>query len=44
MDALATAVNARTQTDPQFKKYIESVDKYNKDMSETVKAKKGGAR
>jgi hypothetical protein len=43
MDQLTTAVNARTQTDPQYKKYIDSVDRYNSAMNKFVKDK-GGAR
>jgi hypothetical protein len=41
MDALAAAVDARTQTDPQYKKFIESVKKRNNDMDAFAK-KRGG--
>ena len=43
-DALAAAIDARTQTDRQYKNYVESVIKHNNDMNEFVKAKKGGLR
>lgn len=44
MDELAAAVDARTQTDPQYKKYVESVIKHNNDMDAAIKAKKGGLK
>jgi hypothetical protein len=44
MDQLAASVDARTQNDPQFKKYVQSVIKYNNDVDASVKAKKGGLR
>ncbi len=41
MDELARAIDARSQTDRQFKRYMDAVNKYNNDMNETVKAKRG---
>jgi hypothetical protein len=44
MDQLAASIDARTQSDPQFKKYVESVIKHNNDVDAKVKAEKGGLR
>jgi hypothetical protein len=37
---LSDAVDARVQVDPKFKKYVDSVNKYNNDMNDWAKRKK----
>ena len=44
MDELAVAVAARIQVDPQFKKYVEAVAEYDKNVKEFVKAHQGGKK
>jgi hypothetical protein len=37
---LSDAIDARVQTDARFKKYVDSVNKYNNDMNDWAKRKK----
>jgi hypothetical protein len=41
---LAAAIAERAKTDPQFKAYVDKVDKHKKDVDEFVKSKKGGKK
>jgi hypothetical protein len=38
LDGLAAAVDTRTQTDRQYKKYIDSVIKHDSDVNKFVKS------